>query len=111
MCVECVKSVTPDRGTTCLDTGAYMMNFKGCKVCNEKQVKTTSLTREEDESGKEEVTFIHVCSKCSHEVSKHSYSFEIDGEFQEESMDCLLCGYGERSTSIDPYDPRENKLF
>ena len=33
MCRDCVKVEYPRRQRTCLDTGAYVLNFKGCSVC------------------------------------------------------------------------------
>ena len=33
MCRKCVAEEQPDRGTACLDTGAYLANFKACAAC------------------------------------------------------------------------------
>jgi hypothetical protein len=47
-----------------------------------------------------------VCNNCQHVVSEHSYHFSIEGEFQVYEMDCMLCGYGEDSRTILPFDSR-----
>jgi Churchill protein len=33
MCGECLREKLPERGTMCLETGAYFLNFKACKEC------------------------------------------------------------------------------
>ncbi len=116
MCVECVKEKCPDRGTTCLETGSYMMNFKECAECHKKEPMKVearqSGTEEEDEEedsdgGEELITYDHVCSECGHIIAEHQYTFCVDGEYQEYSMTCLLCGRGSDSISVLPHDPRK----
>ncbi|XP_072040985.1 protein Churchill-like [Amphiura filiformis] len=117
MCVECVKDKCPDRGRTCLETGSYLLNFQGCAECHKKepikiearQSGTEEEAAEEDAEGGEEelITFDHVCSECGHIIAEHQYTFCVDGEYQEYSMTCMLCGRGSDSISVLPNDPRK----
>eukprot|EP00049_Salpingoeca_infusionum_P010971 m.189566 g.189566 ORF g.189566 m.189566 type:complete len:119 (-) comp14796_c0_seq1:1343-1699(-) len=118
MCRECVVSIMPDRGMTCLDTGAYMANFKGCKECGsldfptetQKQVETE---QEDDGSFEETTTLTHSCKKCGHKIGEHTHTFGVDedGEYQEYTMTCILCGRGADTHSVAVFDPREEKFF
>ncbi|KAI9026749.1 hypothetical protein DFJ74DRAFT_661798 [Hyaloraphidium curvatum] len=38
MCHGCLVSVLPERGTTALDSGAYLVNFKGCRACGKRDL-------------------------------------------------------------------------
>lgn len=106
MCKECVKEVFKDRERTCLETGTWWMNYKGCKECHSmSDLIVTEYKKEEDDTS-EEITYKHVCKKCGHEVAEHSYSFAIEDDEQEYIMSCLLCGNGGDSVSISPDDPR-----
>ncbi|XP_065910883.1 protein Churchill-like [Dysidea avara] len=112
MCINCLKTNTPDRGSTCLEKGAYLMNFAGCHACkNVGFLKEESKVSEEDDDGEETVTYNHVCKECDHIVASHEYTFSVDDGFQEYSMNCTLCGYGSATVSILPDDPREKQLF
>ncbi|KAL8619557.1 hypothetical protein ACOMHN_019613 [Nucella lapillus] len=104
MCNECVKEEFPERDTMCLETGSYMLNYKGCAHCGGREVdiKNRVVTEDVDEL----VTYQHVCSHCEHVVANHEYTFKVADEYQEYEMSCLLCGNGEDSRSIMPYDPR-----
>lgn len=51
------------------------------------------------------------CQECGHVVATHEYTFEVDEDFQEYTMDCDLCGHGEIEVSILPDDPREKQLY
>ena len=115
MCNECVKVKCPDRGRTCLETGSYMVNFQGCAECHQKEpikIEARQSGTEEDEDedgdgGEELITFDHVCTACGHVIAEHQYTFCVDGEYQEYSMTCLLCGRGADSISVLPNDPRK----
>ncbi len=46
------------QGTTCLEAGAYLLNFKACVQCGVKDVPVNSeKTTAEDEDGVETITF------------------------------------------------------
>ncbi|XP_064390560.1 protein Churchill-like isoform X2 [Halichondria panicea] len=112
MCVKCWKQRMPDRGTTCLEKGAYLMNYVGCHQCQARaSIGEKDQTKQEEENGDEVITFTHVCTECEHEIAAHTYQFSIEEEFQEYSMECNLCGHGEATVSILPNDPREQQLF
>ena len=84
------------------------MNVKSCISCGtrgrlrvENRIKTeTEDTDDLDDSEfEEEVTFVHVCDNCNHEVAKHLYSFTVGKEdggltVQNYIMACSLCGRG-----------------
>ncbi|XP_065844662.1 protein Churchill-like isoform X2 [Oscarella lobularis] len=113
MCRNCLREDCPDRGSVCLESGVYLLNYKGCSQCGERSSVGVS-DREEttnEEDGDEEVNFKHVCESCNHVIAKHEYTFTVTEEYQEYTMNCLLCGYGEATVSILPDDPREQKLF
>ncbi|KAI9197502.1 uncharacterized protein BJ171DRAFT_519758 [Polychytrium aggregatum] len=57
-----------------------------------------------DEEGAE--TFEHVCRNCKHIVATHIHRFEETAAYQESSMECGLCGFGQSTASIMPYDRR-----
>ncbi|XP_033115872.1 protein Churchill-like [Anneissia japonica] len=107
MCIDCTKENYPDRGETCLDSGSYMINFQCCKECNKKEpIKLQGRTVETDEDDVETISYQHVCGACGHLIAKHSYTFCVDGEYQEYEMICLLCGRSATSVSVLPDDPR-----
>ncbi|XP_025105280.1 protein Churchill-like [Pomacea canaliculata] len=108
MCLECVKEEFPERETTCLESGSYLLNYAGCQNCSAKDLQIMNrICTEEDEE--ELITYQHVCSQCNHVVANHEYTFKVEGEYQEYEMSCMLCGNGEDSRSIMPYDPRGPK--
>nr|ALI93837.1 churchill [Holothuria glaberrima] len=108
MCVDCVKERCPDRGSVCLDNGWYALNFYECSECHKKEpIKNEEKKSEVVSDGEEEVTFTHKCSVCNHRIAEHKYYFSIDGDFQEYSMLCILCGRGADTVSIQPKDPRK----
>ena len=52
---------------------------------------------EEEEIEKENVytqsiSFAHTCKHCGHVIAEHRYEFSAGHEWQEYSMECLLCG-------------------
>ncbi|XP_022093547.1 protein Churchill-like isoform X2 [Acanthaster planci] len=109
MCVECVKVKCPDRGSVCLETGSYLVNFQGCASCHSReniQIQNRH-TDTDDEEGEERVTYDHVCAVCEHLIAEHQYEFRIEGEYQEYSMVCILCGRAEDTVSILPIDPNK----
>ena len=49
MCRKCVAEEQPDRGTACLDTGAYLANFKACAACGVRAtLRATERVEDED---------------------------------------------------------------
>ena len=62
MCRECVVTVRPDRGRTCLETGAFVLNYAGCSACQHRSsIKAVGREVSEDEQDngdyEETVTF------------------------------------------------------
>eukprot|EP00042_Codosiga_hollandica_P017466 m.48191 g.48191 ORF g.48191 m.48191 type:complete len:111 (+) comp47686_c0_seq5:274-606(+) len=110
MCLKCVSEKAPDRGTTCNDTGAFMMNYLGCIECKSLQLVSTAR-QETEEDGEELLEFAHTCQNCNHKVATHKYTFYVRDSFQEFSMTCILCGRGAHSASVMPNDPRQEKFF
>ncbi|ESO91955.1 hypothetical protein LOTGIDRAFT_191045 [Lottia gigantea] len=107
MCEDCVKEEYPDRGSTCLDNGCYMMNYAGCSQCGDRsKPKTVCRTCVENEEEEEVITFKHVCSQCNHSVADHEHIFQVSGEYQLYEMSCILCGNADSQRSIMPCDPR-----
>ncbi|XP_064622816.1 protein Churchill-like [Lineus longissimus] len=107
MCSECVKEEFPNRDNICLENGSYIMNFAGCSQCKKKEpIAVENRVKDEHEDGTESVTYQHVCSSCQHVIANHDFTFDIDEEYQNYSMMCLLCGRGEDSRSIMPVDKR-----
>eukprot|EP00300_Choanocystis_sp_HF-7_P030116 c38877_g1_i1.p1 GENE.c38877_g1_i1~~c38877_g1_i1.p1 ORF type:complete len:123 (+),score=16.43 c38877_g1_i1:1-369(+) len=105
MCRDCVKSERPDRGTTCLETGAFFMNFRGCAACTAVNIAVIDREAEEDDEGNETVSFTHVCGACNHVIGKHDFTCEVIDRRHEYSMECRLCGIGSDSRGIMPDDP------
>lgn len=98
----------PDRGSSVLEKGCYMLNFNGCHACGEVDMPKAV---EEERTGDgvsevESISFTHVCRACEHVVAKHCYTFEVQGEFQVFEMQCPLCGFAQHEASIEPFDPR-----
>jgi len=36
MCHHCVIQISPDRGRTCLDIGAFVINYRQCHQCQKR---------------------------------------------------------------------------
>ena len=93
MCLECVQIKQLQRDRSVLDKGSYVMNFKGCAVCNRKDLlKEVDVNKSESNDG-EDVSYVHKC-ECGHEVAKHTYSFECTETMHIYEMECDLCGFG-----------------
>ena len=73
-----------------MDTGAYVLNFKGCTACGQrdfpKSVDVETTEQSDHESGadeiEEEVTFKHQCKHCEHVIAEHYYSFAVEDSRQ-----------------------------
>jgi len=55
MCQDCVVEVRPDRGRTCVDHGAYLLNFKQCAACGVRgrlveAARESEVVEEDDEN-------------------------------------------------------------
>eukprot|EP00002_Diphylleia_rotans_P038941 TRINITY_DN891_c0_g1_i4.p1 TRINITY_DN891_c0_g1~~TRINITY_DN891_c0_g1_i4.p1 ORF type:complete len:136 (+),score=20.50 TRINITY_DN891_c0_g1_i4:44-451(+) len=130
MCKSCVATPFPDRGTVCLETGAYVANLAVCVECHKKGMplrregvvkkpKQSQSQADADSdswsdsdadsiSDNEELTvYTHLCTHCEHVIAVHKHGFKIKRNYQEYWMDCLLCGHASDSRSIAPYDPRK----
>ncbi|XP_071540688.1 protein Churchill-like [Panulirus ornatus] len=114
MCQECVKEEYPDRGTICLDSGAYLANLQGCLGCGHKDTlsvvnRTTSSIQD---SPQEVIEYDHVCGNCNHVIATHGHRFWVEDDYQYYEMSCMLCGEAEDTRSCYPDDPRmEVSLF
>ncbi|XP_032919556.1 protein Churchill isoform X2 [Catharus ustulatus] len=128
MCGGCVGTEYPERGTTCLEGGSFLLNFVGCAQCGRRDFVLVS-NRAEGLQGEEEiVTYDHLCKNCHHLIARHEYTFSVVDDYQslkgfrasslcpglcgvppalEYTMLCLLCGRAEDSVSILPDDPRQ----
>ncbi|KAF1587168.1 UNVERIFIED_CONTAM: Protein Churchill, partial [Eudyptes pachyrhynchus] len=111
MCGDCVEKEYPNRGTTCLENGSFLLNFAGCAVCSKRDFMLITNRSLKEEDGEEIVTYDHLCKNCHHVVARHEYTFSIMDEFQEYTMLCLLCGKAEDTISILPDDPRQMTLL
>ena len=88
-----------------------MLNFAGCAACGQRsdfldELKRTRTEEDDDETYEESIEFEHCCKSCNHLVAKHSYDFRIvqQGQVQEFSMSCALCGKGEDVSSSLPVE-------
>jgi hypothetical protein len=74
----------PDRGSCCLDTGVYVINFKECAECGKRDFpvpidkERVEPLDSDEENQEEEVTFKHKCKHCDHIIAEHYYSFNIE---------------------------------
>ncbi|KAK3880225.1 hypothetical protein Pmani_013746 [Petrolisthes manimaculis] len=105
MCHECVKEEYPDRGTVCLDSGAYLANLRGCRGCGQKD-KVGVANRTTQDTDQELVEYDHVCGGCSHVIASHCHRFWVEDDYQYYEMSCLLCGEADDTRSCQPDDPR-----
>lgn len=96
MCQDCLFEPRPDRGTTCLDDGAYLVNFKGCFICGKRiPPRNINKTEEEDDDEEEQVvetSFHHIC-ECGHLIASHFHR-ETSAQSVTYLMECFLCGKG-----------------
>ncbi len=112
MCRHCLKDPGLTRGRLCSDSGALIPNFDGCHSCLTRNrelraVERSVVKRGADGDCEEVVTYVHVCSSCGHKVATHRHEFRVEEDYQEYRMDCGLCGVGEDSMSVMPYDPKK----
>ncbi|XP_041262167.1 protein Churchill isoform X3 [Onychostruthus taczanowskii] len=114
MCGGCVGTEYPERGTTCLEGGSFLLNFVGCAQCGRRDFVLVSNRAEELDGGEEIVTYDRavggpgdLCKNCHHLIARHEYTFSVVDDYQEYTMLCLLCGRAEDSVSILPDDPRQ----
>ncbi|KAL5481867.1 hypothetical protein EMCRGX_G022127 [Ephydatia muelleri] len=107
MCIRCIKERLPDRGSSCLETGSYLLNYAGCSNCNAKgfMKESEKVSEVENDGSVERISYKHTCQECGHVIATHEYTFE------DYTMDCDLCGHGEIQVSILPDDPREKQLY
>ncbi|XP_077442750.1 protein Churchill [Stigmatopora argus] len=108
MCNGCVQKEYPDRGSTCLENGSFLMNYVGCANCHHRDFVLICNKDTEDDDGEEIVTYDHVCKNCDHVIARHEYTFSVVDEYQEYTMLCMLCGKAEDSISVLPDDPRQS---
>ncbi|XP_046551878.1 protein Churchill-like [Haliotis rubra] len=112
MCEDCVKEEFPDRGSMCVDSGSYMVNYAQCADCKIRgEVKVINRVCIEEENGDEVITYQHVCKSCEHVIGDHEYIFRVEDDYQVYEMSCLLCGNGEDERSILPVDPQKQLAF
>ncbi|XP_010562677.1 PREDICTED: protein farnesyltransferase subunit beta-like [Haliaeetus leucocephalus] len=107
MCGGCVGTEYPERGTTCLEGGSFLLNFVGCAQCGRRDFVLLGNRAAGLHGGDEIVTYDHLCKNCHHLIARHEYTFSVVDDYQEYTMLCLLCGRAEDSISILPDDPRQ----
>ena len=76
MCRECLVTVRPERGRTCLETGAFVINYAGCHACKQRSsIKSVGKEVSEDERDngdyEETVTFHRQLADSSHPAHIH----------------------------------------
>lgn len=167
MCQDCLREQLPERGTTVLDAGHYLMNLKACAACSKRDIPVlrnrkkngvkeggrengetmgNGVSGEDDEGDREygedeeeivyergfgvlgeqhvvrlvaEISLLHstdACSSCGHLIATHTYNFNVikpsgtstdSSEWtQTYTMECDLCGTGERENSVGVSDPQ-----
>ena len=103
MCRECIKTPSMERGRSILDTGAYVMNYKGCNECNRADLlQMGKVTKKETKNGEEDIesiSYSHVC-QCGHLVAEHLYKWTCSSTTHHYLMECELCGVGEEDQEI-----------
>uniref|UniRef100_D6RGU2 Protein Churchill n=1 Tax=Mus musculus TaxID=10090 RepID=D6RGU2_MOUSE len=57
MCGDCVEKEYPNRGTTCLENGSFLLNFAGCAVCSKRDFMLITNRSLKEEDGEEIVTY------------------------------------------------------
>ncbi|KAM6309142.1 protein Churchill [Aegotheles albertisi] len=108
MCGGCVDTEYPERGTTCLEGGSFLLNFVGCAQCGRRDfVLLGNRAATGLRGGEESVSYDHLCKNCHHLIAHHEYTFSVVDDYQEYTMLCLLCGRGDDSISVLPDDPRQ----
>uniref|UniRef100_A0A8C5PFR5 Protein Churchill n=1 Tax=Leptobrachium leishanense TaxID=445787 RepID=A0A8C5PFR5_9ANUR len=90
MCGGCVQEEYPDRGSTCLETGSFLMNYVSCAQCNKRDFVLIANKATDDEDGEELITFDHMCTNCHHVIAKHEYTFSVVDEYQHTQTALLL---------------------
>ena len=90
MCKLCLREICPDRGSLCIESGAYLLNFVKCHGCGKRgslEVFEREEEEEEEEGGEynQEITYKHRCS-CGHIVAEHHYTFCASSDTQDFSM-------------------------
>ena len=102
MCRDCVRDDDVDRGSTCLDGGAYLLNWKGCAACGSKDLSEQARVKKSDHEDHESVVYEHRCQSCSHLVATHKFTFNATDTTHETKMRCELCGNGEDEREWNP---------
>ena len=73
-----------DRGTTCLDAGVYLPNFRQCGKCGSTAPPVSSAPRIEEESDDdecvEETEYDHRCADCGAVIAVHYHRFTSDAD-------------------------------
>ncbi|XP_041262166.1 protein Churchill isoform X2 [Onychostruthus taczanowskii] len=82
MCGGCVGTEYPERGTTCLEGGSFLLNFVGCAQCGRRDFVLVSNRAEELDGGEEIVTYDHLCKNCHHLIARHEYTFSVVDDYQ-----------------------------
>ena len=71
MCVACLLTVRPERGRTCLETGAYLLNYAACQGCQGRGAVISRQREEEedeDDDGDYEQTISYTRPHGSHDT-------------------------------------------
>jgi hypothetical protein len=91
------------------DSGAYLVNYKGCSDCGQRDWPSVTDNVHTDEHDEETIEFMHSCKYCGHEIARHFWSFSVvENKMQEYLMECGLCGKGASSVRI--HAPRQQQV-
>ncbi|XP_063189536.1 protein Churchill isoform X2 [Chroicocephalus ridibundus] len=82
MCGGCVGTEYPERGTTCLEGGSFLLNFVGCAQCGRRDFVLLSNRAAGLHGGDEIVTYDHLCKNCHHLIARHEYTFSVVDDYQ-----------------------------
>nr|NP_001232054.1 putative churchill protein [Taeniopygia guttata]ACH44245.1 putative churchill protein [Taeniopygia guttata] len=82
MCGGCVGTEYPERGTTCLEGGSFLLNFVGCAQCGGRDFVLVNNRAEDLQGGEEIVTYDHLCKNCHHLIARHEYTFSVVDYYQ-----------------------------
>uniref|UniRef100_A0A8D0KQ44 Protein Churchill n=1 Tax=Strix occidentalis caurina TaxID=311401 RepID=A0A8D0KQ44_STROC len=82
MCGGCVGTEYPERGTTCLEGGSFLLNFVGCAQCGRRDFVLLGNRAAGLHGGEEIVTYDHLCKNCHHLIARHEYTFSVVDDYQ-----------------------------
>ncbi|XP_054027934.1 protein Churchill isoform X2 [Dryobates pubescens] len=91
MCGGCVSTEYPERGTTCLEGGSFLLNFVGCAECGRRDFVLLSNREEGLHGGEEIVTYDRATSARTVTTSLHATSTPSVWWMTTRSTPCCAC--------------------